>query len=240
MANLLQMSSGLAFNESYFNPLTSDALPMLFGPGRNDMGAFAANKPLEHQPGTHWSYASGTTNIVSRIIRDQVGGTAEGYSAFMQTALFDVIGMTSAEGEFDGSGTLVGSSWIHATARDWARFGLLALRGGHWDGQQLVPEGWINWSRTPLDHEESGQYGAFFWLNVGNDELSIPRRIPNGPKGIFMASGFRGQYVVMVPSKDLVIVRLGRTGSDHYADVYRWIGNVISAFPDVEPSIDAD
>jgi len=213
---------------------------MLFGTGRKDMGAFAANKLLEHPPGTHWSYASGTTNIVSRIIRDKVGGTAETYSAFMHNELFDVIGMKSAEGEYDDAGTFVGSSWLHATARDWARFGLLALRGGHWDGRQLLPEGWIDWSRTPLAHDEGGQYGAFFWLNVGNAEKSIPQRIPGGPKGVFMASGFRGQYVVMVPSKDLVIVRLGRTDHDHYADVFHWIGRVISAFPDVEPSIDAN
>jgi CubicO group peptidase (beta-lactamase class C family) len=234
LTNLLQMSSGLGFNEVYFNPVTSDVLPMLFGEGRKDMGTFAAQSPLAYEPGTHWSYASGTTNLISRIVRDSVGGDRASYLQFMRTRLFAPIGMTSAQPEFDASGTFVGSSWLHATARDWARFGLFSLRGGIWEDKALLPEGWIDWSRGPLAYSPVGNYGAHFWLNVGDIETGEGRRIAAGPRDAFMASGHRGQYVVMVPSKDLVIVRLGRTGYADYPRVTEWMGRLINWFEDVE------
>jgi len=234
VANLLQMSSGLDFNEAYFNPVKSDVLPMLFGEGRKDMGQHAARSPLAHTPGTYWSYSSGTTNLLSRIVRDRVGGDRTSYLSFMRDRLFEPIGMKSAEPEFDASGTFVASSWLHATARDWARFGLFVLRGGNWEGEALLPEGWTDWSRTPLAHTSTGMYGAHFWLNIGDLETGEGRRIANGPRDAFMASGHRGQYVVMVPSKDLVIVRLGHTGYADYPRVADWLGRLINSFDDVK------
>jgi CubicO group peptidase (beta-lactamase class C family) len=225
LRDLLQMNDGLDFTEAYFNPVTSDVLPMLFGRGRRDMAAYAASRPLAAKPGTRWSYSSGTANLVSGLVRDAVGGTRESYLAFMKRNLFDPVGMASAEPEFDGAGTFVGSSWLHATARDWARFGLLMLRGGVWDGRRILPEGWVDFMRTP---QPNGHYGAMTWLNAGT-----PRRIPNAPPDLFMATGHRGQVIAMVPSKDLVIVRFGKTGYAGYDAMYRWIGDVIGAFPNV-------
>lgn len=222
--NLLQMSDGLDFTEDYFNPFTSDALPMLFGKERGDMAAFAASLPLVDKPGTRWSYSSGTANLLSGIVRDAAGGTREAYLAFMKAELFDPIGMSSAEPEFDASGSFVGSSWLHATARDWARFGLLMLRGGIWDGKRILPEGWVDFMRTP---QPGGVYGAMTWLNT-----SIPKRLPTIPADAFIASGHRGQVIAMVPSKDLVVVRFGRTGYGDYDALYGWLGEVIAVFPD--------
>lgn len=234
IGNLLQMSSGLVFNESYFNPYTSDALPMLFGKERGDMAAFAASKPLEYPPGTRFAYASGTTNLLSGLLRDAVGGDRVSYLRFMNDRLFAPIGMTSAEPEFDERGTFVGSSWLHATARDWARLGLLLVRGGVWDGQTVLPPGWVDYMRTPLVHQESGIYGAQTWLNAGNPAAGIAPRIENLPADTFMGTGHGGQMMVMVPSKDLVVIRFGKTGYLHYGDLYRWLGDVAQTFPDVQ------
>ncbi len=231
--NLMQMSDGLDFTEDYFNPFRSDVLPMLFGEHREDMAAYVASRDLKHEPGTHFTYSSGTANLLSSLVRDAVGGRQVDYEIFMRERLFNPIGMTSAEPEFDGSGTWVGSSWLHATARDWARFGLLMLRGGAWDGQQIVPEGWIDYMRTPLAHDPKGVYGAMTWLNTGRLEEQVPIRLEGLPADTFIASGHRGQYIIMVPSKDLVIVRLGRTGYMHYAAVYAWLGEIVALFPDI-------
>ncbi len=219
--HLLQMTDGLDFTEAYFNPFTSDVLPMLFGGERGDMAAYAATRPMAAAPGTLWSYSSGTANLLSGIVRDAVGGTKDSYLA----GLFDSIGMSSAEPEFDAAGVFVGSSWLHATARDWARFGLLMLRGGVWDGKRILPEGWVDFMRTP---QPGGVYGAMTWLNT-----SIPKRLPTIPADAFIASGHRGQVIAMIPSKDLVVVRFGRTGYDRYDALYEWIGQVIAVFPDV-------
>lgn len=230
--NLLKMSSGLAFTENYYNLYTSDVLPMLFGHARGDAAGFAASFPLIHEPGTHWSYSSGTSNIVSGIIRDTVGGTREGYRAFMHRELFGPIGMQSAVAEFDASGTFVGSSHLHATARDYAKFGLLYLRGGVWDGKPVLPKGWVDYARTPIAHEGTGLGGAHFWLNAGNPRAGIAPRIATAPADMLTARGHGGQVIAIVPSKDLVAVRLGRTPYAQYADMYLWLGQVISAFPD--------
>ncbi|NJL85860.1 MAG: serine hydrolase [Leptolyngbyaceae cyanobacterium SM1_1_3] len=143
---LLRMSSGLQFSEIYSNPL-SNVTKMLFS--RGDMAAYAANRSLEEAPSVHWSYASGTTNILCRVIRQVVGGTDADYFAFPHQALFDKIGMTSAVLEPDASGTFVGSSYLYATARDWAKFGQLYLQDGVWNGERLLPKGWVDYSRTP-------------------------------------------------------------------------------------------
>ncbi len=233
LGNLLTMSSGLDFEEDYLNPFVSDVLPMLFGDARGDAAGFAASFPLIHEPGAHWSYSSGTANIVSGIIRDAAGGTREAYRAFMHRELFGLIGMKSALAEFDASGTFVGSSHLHATARDYAKFGLLYLRGGIWDAKRVLPQGWADHARTPIAHEGTGKAGAHFWLNAGNPATGILPRFATAPADMFMAQGFRGQVIAAVPSKDIVVVRLGRTPYAHYTDMYLWLGEVISTFPDL-------
>lgn len=198
---LLRMSSGLAFNEDYVDGQVSDVIPMLQFEGRHDTGAFAANMPLEHKPGSHWSYSSGTTNIICRILRDTVGGGASGMLRFMNDELFEPIGIRSATPKFDTSGTFVGSSYLLATPQDFARFGYLYLRGGTWDGQEILPGEWVDYARSPTHHSGEDCYGAQWWMKPDNPDW-------------FYASGYDGQRILCVPEKDAVIVRLGRTPVD--------------------------
>lgn len=160
LGQLLQMTSGLAFTEKSRNPVYDLTHMLLATP---DSAAYAANKPLRHQPGTHWNYASGTSNIISRLIRDTLGDTA--YRQFPRLALFEPLGMDSACLEADASGTLVGSSFLYATARDWAKFGQLYLQDGIWAGKRILPEGWVGYSAAATP-ESKGRYGAHFWLDI--------------------------------------------------------------------------
>ena len=231
---LLHASSGLRWSETYeASPFESDVIAMLFGAGHRDMPAYAAAKPLEHPPGTHWSYSSGTTLIVSDILRRAVGGTDADYHAFQRKALFERIGMKSAVVEPDAAGTFVGSSYSYATARDWARFGLFFLRDGTWDGARILPEGWVDYSRTPAPAAPAGEYGAHFWLNAGVPDRGIARPDARAPADLFFASGHEGQVVAIVPSRDLVIVRLGLTPGDGRYDLKGFVAEVIAAFAEV-------
>jgi len=209
---LLRMSSGLKFLEAYAENPLSDVSTMLYN--KPDTGAFAANMPLETEPDQVWSYSSGTTNVVSRVIRQTIGHQAE-YASFPRRELFNRIGMRSAIMEMDASGTYVGSSYMYATARDWARFGLLYLNDGVWEGERILPEGWIAYSSTPTSTAPRGQYGAHFWLNRGNPNNPEDRPFPQLPTDMFLAQGVQGQTVVIIPSYKLVIVRLGMS---HYGD----------------------
>jgi CubicO group peptidase (beta-lactamase class C family) len=214
---LLRMSSGLRFEEEYTDPRTSNTIQMLFGEGRKDVAAFAAGFPLDHPPGSAWSYSSGTSNIVSAIVGRAVGGGEPGMRAFMQRELLARIGMASADPRFDEAGTWIGSSFLFATARDFARFGLLCLRDGVWEGERLLPEGWVDYARTPTPHS-NGEYGAHFWLAQDGS-------------GIFSANGFRGQYTLMVPSRDLVVVRLGTSMPEQKRGTYLLLRDLVEAFP---------
>jgi CubicO group peptidase (beta-lactamase class C family) len=194
--HLLRMSSGLAFDENYAQP--GDATYMLFR--ANGAGAYAIKSKRSADPGTVWSYSSGTTNILQEIIRRQFASLTE-YRAFPHQRLFQKIGMNSAVLEPDASGTYVGSSFMYATARDWARFGQLYLQDGVWQGERLLPQGWVNYSSTETPHS-GGKYAAQFWIDHADKTF---------PQDAFMALGFEGQSVTIIPSKQLVIVRLGCT-----------------------------
>ena len=206
--HLLRMSSGLKFIEEYEDNPASDVNIMLFL--RPDAAAYAASMPVEVSPDEKWSYSSGTTNIISRIIRHTVGNQ-EDYAAFPRKALFNRIGMRSAIMEMDASGTYVGSSFMYATARDWARFGLLYLQDGIWQGERILPEGWVKYSTTPTPRAPKGRYGAHFWLNRGDSENPEDRPFPQLPTDLFLAWGFQEQQTVILPSHKLVVVRLGMT-----------------------------
>lgn len=205
---LMRMSSGLEFNEDYGGPF-ADVLHMLYM--SDDFGAYTAARPLAHEPDTHWNYASGTSNLISRIVRDTVGGRYSDYQDFPRERLYYPIGMTSVTMEPDPSGTRVGSSYTYATARDWARFGLLFLRDGVWNGQRLLPDGWVDYCTTPAPAAPNGRYGAHWWLNAGEPFGAENRPFPELPPDLYYASGHEGQFVVVVPSRDAVIVRLGLT-----------------------------
>jgi CubicO group peptidase (beta-lactamase class C family) len=218
LRDLLAMRSGLRFNEDYVDADTSHCLEMLYGSGAHDVAGYAASQPLEHPVDTVWNYSSGTTNIISRLIGSTVGGGREGMERFLHEELFGPIGMASAEPRFDEAGTWVGSSYLYATARDFARFGYLYLRDGVWDGRRILPEGWVDDARTPTSPDgEGGFYGHQWW--VAGDE-----------RGQFSANGYEGQRIVVVPSLDLVVVRLGKSPIEHAPALAAWLGEVVAAF----------
>ncbi|HEX4292932.1 MAG TPA: serine hydrolase [Rhizomicrobium sp.] len=216
---LLRMSSGLAFVEEYHPDNPSDVIAMLFGAGKDDTAHFAASFPLEHEPGSFWSYSSGTTNIVAREAARAADAFGPDFEAFMRERLFGPLGMASATPRFDTAGTFIGSSYCFCTARDFARFGLLYLRDGVWDGERLLPEGWVDYARTATFQQptDSDPYGAHWWLDLA------------GP-GSFSANGHDGQYIVVIPQKDMVIVRNGVTATDKLPNVKAWIADIAACF----------
>ncbi len=217
---LLRMSSGLAFNEEYDPQNPSDVIEMLWGRGKDDVGAFAAGFPLAHAPGSFWSYSSGTTNIVARAAARAVDRFGPDFEAFMRDRLFDPLGMTTPVPKFDAAGTFIGSSFCFSSARDFARFGLLYLRGGVWEGRQLLPAAWVDYARTPTWQQptEDGPYGAHWWIGMG------------GP-GSFSCNGHEGQYIVCVPDLDLILVRNGLSPTEQKNRLRdEWIPQVIGCF----------
>lgn len=216
---LLRMSSGLKFAEDYVDAGVSDVIEMLFGSGKDDVAAYAAKSPLIHPPGTVWSYSSGTSNLVARAAARAAGVSGEGFREFMFRELFTPIGMRSAQPKFDKAGTFIGSSFCYCTARDFARFGLLYLRDGVWDGQRIQPEDWVDYARapTPVPETERLGYGAHWWLGM------------TGP-GSFSANGYEGQYTVLVPELDLILVRNGKSPDAQKEAVQDWLAEVAGCF----------
>lgn len=207
---LLRQSGGLAFGEDYAPG--GDASRMLFT--QPDTGAFAAAMPLAFPPDTHWSYSSGTSNLLARLVRDAFAGDLPAMVRHANETLFDPAGMTSAFFEPDASGSFVGSSYLHMTARDWARFGELFRLDGVWNGRRLLPEGWARYATTPTPAAPQGAYGAHWWLNAGTPGRPEDRPWPRIPAEVYAARGHSGQWVAVVPSARLVVVRLGLTVPD--------------------------
>lgn len=225
LQHLLEMRPGLRFVEDYVDDSISHCIDMLFGEGQDDHAAYAAALPLDHEPGTVWNYSSGTTNIIARIIGDTIapgapdGGEAA-VRAFLHDRLFGPLGMSSAVARFDAAGTFVGSSYVYATARDFARFGELYLRDGGVGGRQLLPAGWVDHARRQVatDPETGVGYGAHWWL------------WPDLPGGI-VAQGYEGQYTVVDPSRDLVVVHLGTWDAADRPVLVEALRQIIGAVP---------
>ncbi len=203
--DLLRMQSGLQWLEDYDAP-QSNALRMLFL--GHDYGGVAAALPPAVAPRTEFRYSSGTTNLLCRIVRTTFAAHCD-YLAFPRQRLFEPLRMHSAVFEPDPSGTFVGSSFGFATARDWAKFGLFYLQDGVWDGQRLLPEGWVAAARTPTPTNARGEFGAHLWLNAGSPATPGDRPFQRLPTDLFYLSGHEGQYVVCLPQQQLVVVRLG-------------------------------
>jgi len=219
LKNILQQSTGLDFVEDYNN--YSNVTNMLFNKG--DMGAYTANLPLKYPPGTVFNYSSGNSNILSRMIRKTVG--EEAYPGFPYEALFHKINAYSFLLEPDASGTYIGSSYSYATARDFARFGLLYLNNGNWHGEQILPLNWLAQTITPGTADARKHYGYQFWLN-GLDKTDLSKKwYPDVPSDMFFCDGYGGQGVYIIPSKKLVIVRMGL----HVIEENQFLKEVIAA-----------
>ncbi len=217
--DLLQMQSGLEWNEDYGN--RSDVNLMLHR--ETDMGAFALSKPLRYTPGTHWYYSSGTTNIVMRWLRSRFPSD-EAFLSYLHDRLFKPLGFRNPYFEPDMSGTPVGSSYLYATARDYARFGQMYLDDGCVAGERILPEGWVDYTVTPASDSKGG-YGAFFWLNRD-------KSIADAPEDMFSCFGHDGQRIFIIPSKELVAVVLGYSNlPDHMIAFDRLLQDILAQLP---------
>jgi CubicO group peptidase (beta-lactamase class C family) len=220
--HLLRMSSGLEFSEDY-GAMLSDVRMMLFL--RGDKAGFAADKPPACEPGECWYYSSGTSNIVARILQNK----ADKGPALAHELLFAPLGMRSAVFEPDASHTLVSSSYVYASARDWARFGLLYMRGGEWDGETIFTRDWLDYTLKPSPGS-GGDFGAHVWL--APPEWNDAEAAAAVPEDDFYFLGHDGQMVAVVPSREAVIVRLGLTRFEGPFDHARLVRSILDALPE--------
>ncbi len=221
--HLLNMSSGIVWHEGYeASPLKSSVVAMLYTRGHHDMAAFTANEDMRAAPGTYAYYSSGDSNLLMAILREVV--PAGRYDDYPWTELFDVIGMDNVTWERDGAGTFIGSSYIYATPRALAKFGFLYLNDGVWAGQRILPEGWLTFTRTPApayvttppyQGRDKNNMTAHWHANTGIPAAGIAPAWPDAPRDAFAAQGHWGQYIFVIPSLDMVVVRVGddRDGS---------------------------
>ena len=214
--DLLRMQSGLAWDEDYSG--ISDVTRMLFL--SENMAAVQADKELVGPPGSIWNYSSGTSNLLSGLLRKEFGDD-QAYLDFPYRELIDRIGMHSMVLETDLDGNFVGSSYGWASTRDWARFGLLYLNRGTWNGKQLFDPSWVDYVTRPTKGSK-GSYGAHFWLNRDG-------KYPDAPPDMYMANGYQGQHVFIIPSMELVIVRTGLAESPDF-DGNAFLRELLAAF----------
>lgn len=223
---LLRMSSGIQFDEMDFTP-PADLTTMLFL--NKSAGTYAQTLPLAFEPDTHWAYASATTNILSKILREAYNDD-DRYYAMPYRELFAPLGLASAYLEADAGGTYVGSSFLFATPRDFARFGMLYAQDGVWQGKRILPEGWADYANATTPSAPEGQYGAHWWKPKKSEREAAAARGVVFPEDTMHASGFEGQKIVVIPSMDLVIVRLGLQYFSTYP-FYDQVADVLMALP---------
>ncbi len=233
LRQLLQMRSGLRHTEAGDPIYESSEVRMLFLDGRDNMAAWAEAQPLEAEPGRQWEYSSNTTVILADIATRALTPSTDpaqrrrAMADFLRSRLFEPAGMTSALPEFDRSGTLIGGSLVHATARDWAKFGELLRNGGAVKGAQLVPRAWIEFMTTP--NPRNPGYGAQTWLNKPQADSGKPE-FPGAPASVFAAQGHLGQYVVIAPRQKLIVIRLGRTDEDKLLPVRERVARIVALY----------
>jgi len=228
LRHLLTMTSGLD-NADGGDGAGSYVARILFGDLASDTARGAEQAELDHEPGTHWAYSTATSQIVSAIVARTVGGGREGVDAFVTRELRAPLGLRTLVLEFDPAGTPLGGGYVWASAADWARLGLLYLRDGVWDGRRILPEGWVDFTRNVAPAENNGTYGAHFWVSAKPAEDQFQTLRP----GIeaFQMNGNAGQYVVIAPDRDLVVVRLGEMHATSWAQLNDRLGAFIQAFP---------
>ena len=229
LEHLLRMTDGLAFDEKPADPF-SDVVQMLFTTG--DSSAFASAKRLRTAPGTAWRYASGSTNVLVRALRRSARMTPDAFAQLPRRALFGPLGMRSAIIELDAAGLPVGSSFMFASAHDWLRFGQFLMQDGVWQGQRVLPPGWVEIMRTATPQAPGGKYGAHLWLHVPEPFNSRDKTAPVLPADAFHLAGHEGQLLSIIPSRRLVVLRLGLTRDGSGWDHERFLAEVLAAlFP---------
>jgi CubicO group peptidase (beta-lactamase class C family) len=229
LRHLLTMTSGLDNADGDDAAAGSFIARLLFGDLSHDTAAAAEKADLDYEPGTHWAYSTATTQILSGIVARSIGGGRDGVRAFLERELIAPLGLGSFVLEFDAAETPLGGGYAWASARDWARLGLLYLRDGVWDGRPILPEGWVDFTRTVAPAENNGTYGAHFWIGAKPAEGQFQPLRP----GIeaFQMNGNAGQFVVIVPDRDLVVVRLGEMHATRWPELNDRLGALIQAFP---------
>jgi len=234
LRNLLHMASGLEHVENGNPVWKGDTVEMLFGGGAEDMAGFAEAKPAAAQPGEVFNYSSATSVILADIMADTLTPSPnpearrEAMREFIHGRLAEPLGMTSLTPEFDARGTMIGGSIMHATARDYARFGEFLRNHGVVNGQRLLPESWMTFMLTPSPNDAG--YGGHIWLNrrrpAGADEALWPGR---GPNDLFACIGHQGQYIIVSPSQRVTVVRLGITADDEFPALRRHLADLVGA-----------
>lgn len=235
LRQLLQMRSGLRHTEAGDPLYKSDEVRMLFLDGRDDMAAWAEAQPLEAEPGRKFEYSSATSVILADLAARTLTESREpamrrkAVSDYLRTRLLEPLGMRSAVPEFDAAGTFIGSSLIHATARDWAKFGEFLRNGGSVRGAQIVPRGWIEFMTRPSPRNPG--YGAQVWLNreqQDGKQLLFPDR---APASLFACIGHLGQYAIVSPAQKLTVVRLGKTDDEDRTVLIERLADIVELFP---------
>jgi len=225
--DLLRMSSGLDFVNAGLSG------PQSFSRENEHMRIYfdainvfehAINQPPKTPPNTVWRYLNSDPLTLGRIVRDTVEAKGEDYLTFPQRALFDRIGARNFVLETDAWGNFILTGYDYGSARDWVRFGLLHLWDGVWQGERILPKGWVEFISTPAPADPARKYGGLFWLNRGG-------MLDRVPQDAFWAAGFMGQITMVIPSRDVVVVRLGPSpgGSNQY--VNEIVGRVLEAIP---------
>jgi len=235
LSQLLQMRSGLRHEESADPVYKSGEVRMMFLDGRDDMAGWAEAQPLAHEPGRHFEYSTPTATLLSDVAARALapdGSPAQrraAVDAFLHDRIGQPLGMKSLVAEYDAAGTMIGGSMIWANARDWARFGEFLRNFGSVKGAQIVPRGWIEFMTTPSPR--APDYGAMVWLNRdsgGDRKMLFP---DDGPRSLFAAIGHLGQYVLVSPDQDLVVVRLGKTDEEHRRALVDRLQDLVALFP---------
>jgi CubicO group peptidase (beta-lactamase class C family) len=234
LADLLHMASGLEHVENGDPIWQGDTVTMLFGSGAPDMAAFAEAKPAAAQPGEVFNYSSATSVILADILVDTLTPSKspearrEAMREFISGRLAEPLGMTSLTPEFDAAGTMIGGSIMHATARDYAKFGEFLRNHGVVNGQRLLPESWMDFMLRPSPKDAG--YGGHIWLNRTRPRGVTPSLWPDrGPNDLFACIGHQGQYIIVSPSQRLTIVRLGVTDDDQFPELRRHLAELTAA-----------
>lgn len=236
LRQLLQMRAGLDHTEAGDPPYESSEVRMLFLDGRDDMSAWAEAQPLEAEPGAKFEYSSATTVILADIAARVLSASDDpelrrrAVDDYLHARVFAPLAMDSMVAEYDASGTLIGGSLMHGTARDWARFGEFLRNKGSYRGSQLVPRRWVEFMTSPSPR--SPHYGGQTWLNRPNGEPDHPLFPDRAPPSVFAALGHMGQYVIVAPEQRVTLVRLGHSDRDQRKRLNQELADMLALYPE--------